>query len=157
LESERRDMTEMILKMKDVTTVYGRTEMLRRVNVGVEKGQVACLLGSNGAGKSTLIKAILGLVKVTGGAITFKGEDITGKKPHEIVSEGIAVVPEGRRVFPKMTALENLRMGAFAGKMDKLVMGERIERVLGLFPPLKSRLHQAAGTMSGGEQSMLSI
>ena len=157
MESERRDMTEMMLEMKDVTTVYGRTEMLRKVNVGVEKGKIACLLGSNGAGKSTLIKAILGLVKITGGTITFKGEDITGKKPHEIVYKGITVVPEGRRIFPKMTALENLRMGAFAEKMGKLVMEERIERVLDLFPALKPRLHQSAGTMSGGEQSMLSI
>jgi branched-chain amino acid transport system ATP-binding protein len=156
LASGSKGETETILEMKDVTTVYGLHEMLHRVNVGVEKAKITCLLGPNGAGKSTLIKAILGLVKITGGSITFKGEGITGSKTHEIVRKGITVVPEGRRIFPKMTVLENLRMGTFA-KMEKAIVEEGLEKVLELFPPLKARLHQVAGTLSGGEQSMLSI
>lgn len=149
-------MPEMILEMRDVTTVYGLNEMLHEVNVGVEREEITCLLGPNGAGKSTLIRTILGLVKTTGGSITFKNEDIIGRKTCEIVRKGITVVPEGRRIFPKMTALENLRIGAFAEK-EKEVIEERMDKVLELFPSLKNRLHQLAGTMSGGEQSVLSI
>lgn len=149
-------MTEMLLTLGDVTTVYGDNEMLRQVSVQVEKGKIVCLLGSNGAGKSTLIKAILGLVKITGGTIMFDGEDITGEKTHNIVRRGISIVPEGKRIFPKMTAVENLRMGAFVEE-DEQAIEERMERVFDLFPRLKERTSQIAGTMSGGEQSMLSI
>lgn len=149
-------MTEMFLTLDDVTTVYGNIEMLRQVNVQVEKGKIACLLGSNGAGKSTLIKAILGLVKVVSGTIAFNGEDITGEKTHRIVRKGISIVPEGKRIFPKMTTVENLRMGAFI-EQDEQAREERMEMVFELFPRLKERARQIAGTMSGGEQSMLSI
>ncbi len=149
-------MTETLLTLDDVTTVYDHIEMLRHVNVQVEKGKVVCLLGPNGAGKSTLIKAILGLVKIVNGTITFNGEDITGEKTHKIIRKGIAIVPEGKRIFPKMTTVENLRMGAFI-EQDEQVIEERMEKVFQLFPRLKERAHQIAGTMSGGEQSMLSI
>jgi len=149
-------MSEPLLTLDNVTTVYGNNEMLRKVCVQVEKGKIVCLLGSNGAGKSTLIKAILGLVKVTGGKITFDGNEITGYKTHMIVRRGISIVPEGKRIFPKMTVTENLKMGAFA-ENDKQVIFSRMEKVFDLFPRLKERSNQVAGTMSGGEQSMLSI
>ena len=147
---------KMLLKMEDVTTVYGRYEMLRNVNVAVREGTVTCLLGSNGSGKSTLIKAILGLVKVVNGEISFNGENITGQKTHHIVRKGISIVPEGKRIFPKMSVHENLRMGAFA-ETDNDIIGQRIEEVFELFPRMREREKQLAGTLSGGEQSMLSI
>ena len=130
--------------------------MLRNVNVQVETGKIVCLLGSNGAGKSTLIKAILGLAKIVSGTVTFDGEDITGNKTHKIVRKGISIVPEGKRIFPKMTTTENLRMGAYNEQHEDIIK-ERMERVFKLFPRLKERAQQVAGTMSGGEQSMLSI
>lgn len=149
-------MTDSILALENITTVYGRNEMLHCVNVNVERGKIVCLLGANGAGKSTLIKAILGLVKITQGKVRFNGEDITNKKTHEIVRRGISIVPEGKRIFPKMNVLENLRMGAFQEK-DENAIQRRLKDVFELFPRLKERTHQLAGTLSGGEQSMLSI
>ena len=118
-------MTELLLTLDNVTTVYDNIEMLRNVDVQVEKGKIVCLLGSNGAGKSTLIKAILGLVKIVDGTITFDGEDITRGKTHKIVRKGISIVPEGKRIFPKMTTAENLRMGAY-NEQDEQVMEERM-------------------------------
>jgi branched-chain amino acid transport system ATP-binding protein len=149
-------MTELLLTLDNVTTAYDDIEMLRNVDVQVEKGKIVCLLGSNGAGKSTLIKAILGLVKIVDGIITFDGDDITKDKTHKIVRRGISIVPEGKRIFPKMTTTENLRMGAYT-EQDEQIIEERMERVFELFPRLKERAQQVAGTMSGGEQSMLSI
>jgi len=149
-------MADSILAIENITTVYGRNEMLRSVNVNVEKGKIVCLLGANGAGKSTLIKAILGLVKITRGKIKFNGEDITNKKTHEIVRRGISIVPEGKRIFPKMNVLENLRMGAYQEKDEKTIQ-QRLADAFDLFPRLKERVNQLAGTLSGGEQSMLSI
>jgi len=149
-------MADSILALENITTVYGRNEMLRSVNVNVEKGKIVCLLGANGAGKSTLIKAILGLVKITRGKIKFNGEDITNKKTHEIVRRGISIVPEGKRIFPKMNVLENLRMGAYQEKDEKTIQ-QRLADAFDLFPRLKERVNQLAGTLSGGEQSMLSI
>ncbi len=149
-------MSESILALENVTTVYGRNEMLRSVNVTVEKGKIVCLLGANGAGKSTLIKAVLGLVKITKGKISFNGDEITNKKTHEIIRRGISIVPEGKRIFPKMNVLENLRMGAYQEKDEKDIQ-KRLADVFSLFPRLKERVSQLAGTLSGGEQSMLSI
>lgn len=146
----------ILLSMENVTTVYGHNEMLHDVSLRIEKGKVTCLLGSNGAGKSTLIKAILGLVKVTQGKITFDGEDITGWKTHKIIERGISIVPEGKRIFPKMSVKENLRMGAYFEKSDQ-VIEQRMEEVFTIFPRMKERLKQIAGTLSGGEQSMLAI
>lgn len=145
-----------ILTMGDVTTLYGQNEMLSNVSIAIESGKIVCILGSNGAGKTTLIKAILGLVKIKQGKITFKGEDITGQKTHQIVRRGIAIVPEGKRIFPKMTTLENLQMGAYAEK-DKRAIDQGLAEVFRIFPRLKERTAQIAGTLSGGEQSMLSI
>lgn len=149
-------MSDLLLTLKDVTTVYGNNEMLRKVNVEIERGKIVCLLGSNGAGKSTLIKAILGLVKVVHGTITFDRQEITHQKPHNIVKSGISIVPEGKRIFPKMTVVENLNMGAYFER-DKKVIAQRMENVFKLFPRLEERRRQVAGTLSGGEQSMLSI
>jgi branched-chain amino acid transport system ATP-binding protein len=146
----------ILLSMENITTVYGRNEMLCNVSLNIEMGKITCLLGSNGAGKSTLIKAILGLVKVTKGKITFEGSDITGQKTHKIVEKGISIVPEGKRIFPKMTVRENLRMGAYFERSDQ-VIEERMEEVFTLFPRMKERVKQVAGTLSGGEQSMLAI
>lgn len=145
-----------MLRMEKVTTLYGHNEMLSEVSINIDPGQIVCILGSNGAGKSTLIKAILGLVKIKSGRIFFQGEDITGDRPHKIVRRGISIVPEGKRIFPKMSTLENLRMGAFA-QSDRQVIARNIEQVFSIFPRLEERTSQIAGTLSGGEQSMLSI
>lgn len=130
--------------------------MLRKVCLEIEKEKLVCLLGSNGAGKSTTVKTIIGLVKPTTGGIQFEGKPIGHLKTNRIVELGIAVVPEGRRLFPKMTVLENLRLGAYFLK-EKVDKRERLEKVFDLFPILKERINQTAGTLSGGEQSMLSI
>lgn len=149
-------MDNALLRFENVTTVYGRNEMLRNINLEVAEGTVTCLLGSNGAGKSTLIKSILGLVKITKGKIFFDGKDITGTPTHKVVDLGISIVPEGKHIFPKMTVRENLNMGAYLEK-DKAKIEKRMEDVFVLYPRLKERIKQVAGTLSGGEQSMLAI
>lgn len=149
-------MDNSLLQLDNITTVYGKNEMLRNVSLTVPEGTVTCLLGSNGAGKSTLIKAILGLVKVTKGKIIFDGKEITGLPTHKVVGAGISIVPEGKRIFPKMTVRENLRMGAYLEK-DNVKIEKRMMDVFVLYPRLKERVNQVAGTLSGGEQSMLSI
>lgn len=150
-------MTDNImLTMENVTTLYGNNEMLTNVSINVETGKIVCILGSNGAGKSTLIKAILGLVQIKSGKIFFQHEEITGLRTHKIVRRGISIVPEGKRVFPKMSTVENLRMGAYA-ESDKKVIEKNLAEVFQIFPRLEERAFQVAGTLSGGEQSMLSI
>ena len=144
------------LELKNVTTIYGKNKMLHDVSVQIPAGQCACLLGSNGSGKSTLIKAILGLTTIVEGKIFFEGRDITGQKTYKAVREGISIVPEGKRIFRKMNVLENLRMGAYIEE-DKDEIELRYEKVFKQFPLLKERLKQIAGTLSGGEQSMLAI
>ena len=144
------------LELKNVTTIYGKNKMLHDVSVQIPAGQCACLLGSNGSGKSTLIKAILGLTTIVEGKIFFEGRDITGQKTYKAVREGISIVPEGKRIFRKMNVLENLRMGAYTEE-DKDEIELRYEKVFKQFPLLKERLKQIAGTLSGGEQSMLAI
>ena len=144
------------LELKNITTVYGNNKMLLNVSLQISKGECVCLLGSNGAGKSTLIKSILGLVKIVEGSVSFKGNDITGQKTHKTVRQGISIVPEGKRIFPKMNVLENLRMGAYKDN-DKKAVEARFEPVFKIFPRLKDRINQVAGTLSGGEQSMLAI
>jgi len=149
-------MDNLLLQLENITTVYGKNEMLRDVSLEVPVGSVTCLLGSNGAGKSTLIKAILGLVKVTKGKIIFDGNEITNWPTHKVIGKGVSIVPEGKRIFPKMTVVENLRMGAYLEKDNDKIL-ERMEDVFNLYPRLKERRKQVAGTLSGGEQSMLSI
>ena len=149
-------MDKLLLQLDNITTVYGKNEMLRNVSLNVTQGTVTCLLGSNGAGKSTLIKAILGLVKVTKGKIIFDGKDITNIPTHKVVGSGISIVPEGKRIFPKMTVRENLAMGSYLEK-DINKIEQRMDDIFILYPRLKESRTQVAGTLSGVEQSMLSI
>jgi branched-chain amino acid transport system ATP-binding protein len=130
--------------------------MLRGVSLTVARGEIVCLLGPNGAGKTTLIRTILGIVKPVAGSIWFEGERVDGRSTHRIVGRGIAVVPEGRRVFPRMTVEENLRMGAFI-EWTPADLDRRREHVFSLFPRLAERRTQKAATMSGGEQAMLAM
>jgi branched-chain amino acid transport system ATP-binding protein len=145
-----------MLTLTNLSTEYDRVPMLRSINLDIPEGHLVCLLGSNGAGKTTTVKTILGLVKPTGGEIRFQGASLSGAKTNQRISHGIAVVPEGRRLFPKMTVGENLRLGAFFVK-NRHEIDERMEKVFLLFPQLKSRITQTAGTLSGGEQSMAAI
>ena len=143
-----------ILEIRDLQVHYGGIEAVKGISLDVPQGQIVTLIGANGAGKSSTLRAIAGLVKPSAGTITFQGEDITGKDSNLIVSRGITLVPEGRRIFPDMTVLENLKIGAYLRKDD---LTEDLNWVFDLFPRLKERYHQAAGTMSGGEQQMLAI
>ncbi|AEI44477.1 ABC transporter ATP-binding protein [Paenibacillus mucilaginosus] len=144
-----------MLELRDVHAYYGAIHALRGVSLRVEPGEIVTLIGSNGAGKSTTLKAICGQVK-TEGDIRFGGRSIASQPPHVTAREGVAHVPEGRRIFPRLSVKENLEMGAFSVK-DKKLIQERIERAFDYFPRLKERYHQAGGTMSGGEQQMLAI
>ena len=143
-----------ILEIKDLNISFGGIKAVDGISMNVEEGKIITLIGSNGAGKSTTLKAISGLLKPQRGSIIYNGEDITGMSPNEIVKRGITLVPEGRRVFPNLTVLENLKIGAYLRK-DKLT--DDIEHVYELFPRLKERHWQLAGTLSGGEQQMLAV
>jgi len=145
-----------MLHLKNIETFYGGIQALKGINISVEEGEIVTLIGSNGAGKSTTLKSISGLVKVKTGNIVFNKEEITNKPAHETSLLGIAHVPEGRRIFPRLSVKENLMIGAFSEK-DKRVIHRRMERVFQYFPKLKDRLEQKGGTMSGGEQQMLAI
>ena len=147
---------EKILSLDGVHAFYGRIQALRGISLDVGQGEIVTLIGSNGAGKSTTLRSINGLVHPREGSIVFQGEDISNKPPHEIVQMGISQSPEGRRVFPRMTVMENLELGAYQRK-DKQGIGEDTERVFGLFPRLAERRQQKAGTLSGGEQQMLAM
>ena len=147
-------MSETILKIEDLQVHYGGIEAVKGISFDVQQGQIVTLIGSNGAGKSSTLRTISGLVKPSGGKITFQGEDITGKDPTQIVTQGVTLVPEGRRIFPDMTVLENLKIGAYLRKDD---LSEDLEWVYSLFPRLKERSWQAGGTLSGGEQQMLAV
>lgn len=149
-------MSETILKIEDLQVNYGGIEAVKGISFDVQEGQIVTLIGSNGAGKSSTLRTISGLVKPSGGKITFRGEDITGKAPTQIVTQGVTLVPEGRRIFPDMTVLENLKIGAYLRK-DKEEIEKDIEWVYELFPRLKERNWQLAGTLSGGEQQMLAV
>jgi branched-chain amino acid transport system ATP-binding protein len=147
---------QTILSVDDVHTYYGTIHALKGVSLDVREGEIVTLIGSNGAGKSTTLRSINGLNHPREGKITFSGEDITDRPPHEIVKLGIAQSPEGRHVFPRMSVFENLEMGAYQ-RGDKAGIREDIDRVYGLFPRLAERKAQKAGTLSGGEQQMLAI
>ena len=146
----------VVLELDDVHTYYGAIHALKGVSLKVHDGEVVTLIGANGAGKSTTLRSINGLNHPREGRITFQGKDITNAPPHEIVKMGIAQSPEGRRLFPRMSVLENLEMGAFQ-RTDKQNFQEDIDRVFGLFPRLAERQQQKAGTMSGGEQQMVAM
>lgn len=145
-----------MLTINKVSTAYGSIPVLKDVSLKVPRGSITCLLGSNGAGKTTMIKTILGLVPALTGEIVFGGKKINGLPTEDIVKSGIAVVPEGRRVFPKMTVWENLQIGACNIK-DKAQVRSSLDKVFTLFPRLAERSSQNAGTMSGGEQQMVAM
>jgi branched-chain amino acid transport system ATP-binding protein len=145
-----------LLEVNEIHVHYGGIEALRGVSLSVEEGEVVTLIGSNGAGKSTTLRAITGLTPASSGSVVIDGEDITRVPAHEIVDRGIALSPEGRHCFPRMTVRENLDLGAYRRRKDVSV-AEDLERVFGLFPRLQEREKQKAGTMSGGEQQMLAM
>lgn len=147
-------MSEAILKISDLKVNYGGIEAVKGVSFDVPEGEIVTLIGANGAGKSSTLRAIAGLVKPAGGKVEFKGEDITGKDPTLIVTKGITLVPEGRKIFPDLTVLENLRIGAYLRNDD---LTDDLNWVYDLFPRLKERSWQAGGTLSGGEQQMLAV
>ena len=144
-----------LLEVRDIRTRYGSIEALKGISLTVDEGEVVTLIGSNGAGKTTTLRSISGLTPASTGTITFAGEEITRVPADEIVGRGIALAPEGRHVFPRMTALENLELGAHHRRGPGIA--EDFNRVYELFPLLKERQQQKAGTMSGGEQQMLAI
>jgi len=147
---------EVLLRLEDVHTFYGRIEALKGISLEVREGEIVTLIGANGAGKSTTLRSISGLNQARKGTITFQGQDITRRAPHEIVELGISQSPEGRRLFPRMSVLENLEMGAFQRK-NRAEIKEDIERVYSLFPRLAERKNQKGGTLSGGEQQMCAM
>ena len=144
------------LELSGITTAYGKADVLNGVSLTVEPGRITCLLGPNGSGKTTLIRSILGLTPPRAGSVRFDGADITGLATHRIVAAGIAGIPEGRKVFPKLTVAENLRIGAYQER-SAAAIASRFEEIYRLFPRLAERKDQLAGTMSGGEQAMVSI
>lgn len=146
----------MKLEIRGLSVFYGQIQALHDLSITVEDGSVTTLLGANGAGKTTLLRTISGLVKARTGEIRLGGEAIHGLEPHRIVEKGIAQSPEGRQVFPNLTVLENLDLGAYTRK-DRAGVKKDLEHVLGLWPRLAERLQQRAGTLSGGEQQMLAI
>lgn len=145
-----------VLRLENVHTYYGNIHALKGVSLDVGEGEIVCLIGSNGAGKSTTLKTISGLLHPRTGDVYLRGQRISGLPPHMVVSRGISQSPEGRKIFPRMTVKENLEMGAFARRPGPDVARD-MERVLQLFPRLRERTSQKAGTMSGGEQQMLAI
>jgi branched-chain amino acid transport system ATP-binding protein len=144
-----------MLQVAGIHTYYGNIQALRGIDIEVRQGEIVTLIGANGAGKTTLLMTICGNPQATRGRVLFEGQDITREPTHAIVRLGIAQSPEGRRVFPRMTVLENLQMGAAI--VDPKYLGEDLERVFGLFPILRQRQSQRGGTLSGGEQQMLAI
>ncbi len=146
--------TRNVLELVDVHSFYGQIHALKGISLEVREGEIVTLIGSNGAGKSTTLRTISGLLAPRNGSVKLRGEDIAGVPAHKVAGMGVAQSPEGRRIFPRMSVLENLQMGAFVrGKVDPA----DLDRVFELFPRLKERTSQNAGTMSGGEQQMLAI
>lgn len=144
-----------MLNIDKVSTFYGKIQALHEVSLTIEEGEIVTLIGANGAGKSTLLMTLCGSPKAETGSILYKGEQLVGKATHHIMRGGIAIVPEGRRIFPQLTVEENLAMGGFFCKREEY--DEQLANVLVLFPRLEERFTQRAGTMSGGEQQMLAI
>ena len=149
-------MSDVLLDVREIDASYGAVGVLDHVSLSVGAGEIVCLIGANGAGKSTVLKCISGLLPTRSGTVVFDGHDITRAPPHRMVELGLAHVPEGRRIFPRLTVLENLRLGAFL-RRDANDIALDIERSFTLFPILAERRSQAGGTLSGGEQQMLAI
>ncbi len=147
---------ENLLTLTNVSSAYGAINVLKDVSLTVGRGEIVCLIGSNGAGKTTTLRCISGIQKISGGEITFANEAIPLIPAHRIVERGLAQVPEGRLIFPRLTVVENLRLGAFT-RHDPREISDGIEHAFSLFPVLSDRRHQTGGTLSGGEQQMLAI
>jgi branched-chain amino acid transport system ATP-binding protein len=145
-----------VLELRNVSTHYGLIAVLRDVNVEIRPGEIVCLLGGNASGKSTTLKTILGMVAPSEGEVLFEGEPIGGRSTTEIVGRGVTMVPENRRLFSRMTVRENLELGSYL-RTDKDKVRKDLDKVLELFPRVKERLHQKAGTLSGGEQQMVAM
>ena len=145
-----------ILEFKNVDTYYGNIQVLYDINLQIYKGELVCLLGGNASGKSTTLKTILGVCKVNKGEVKLNGERIDGKPTKQIISKGVAIVPENRRIFPRMTVLENLELGAYL-RSDHEAVKKDMTEIFELFPRLKERINQAGITLSGGEQQMLAM
>ena len=145
-----------LLSVRDIETYYGSIQALKQISIEVREGEIVTLIGANGAGKSTTLRSINGLNHPRRGRISFQGRDITNEPAHSVVKLGIAQSPEGRKLFPRMTVVENLEMGAFQ-RSDRAGIREDMDRVFDLFPRLQERRHQKAGTLSGGEQQMCAI
>jgi amino acid/amide ABC transporter ATP-binding protein 2, HAAT family (TC 3.A.1.4.-) len=150
------ESTSLALEVKNIESGYGRIQILWGVNVILQEGSVVAILGPNGAGKTTLLKTIMGIIRAWKGSIKMYGLDITNMPPHRRVELGLTMIPEGRRLFPDLTVRENLELGAYTRRAREKI-GETLELVFNLFPRLKERLHQKAGSLSGGEQQMLAI
>jgi branched-chain amino acid transport system ATP-binding protein len=146
----------MLLELEDVRVRYGNIEAVKGITMHVDEGQIVALIGGNGAGKTTTLKTIAGIQATSAGKISFAGEVISTLPSHEVVTRGLSLTPEGRRIFPRMNVRENLEMGAFQ-RTDTSVIKEDMDRIYTLFPVLKERARQAGGTLSGGEQQMLAI
>lgn len=145
-----------MLNVTDIHTYYGNIHALKGISLSVEKGEIVTLIGGNGAGKTTTLRSICGLHRPRSGTITLNGEDLGAYRAHEIVYKGVSMVPEGRGIFARLTVAENLNLGAYTRK-DRSSLQEDIDRVFSIFPRLKERRNQVAGTLSGGEQQMLAI
>ena len=143
-----------LLEVRDVHSYYGNIHALKGLSITVEEGEIVTLIGANGAGKTTTLRTICGVIKPRQGSVSLEGEDLDSFKIHEIVNKGVALVPEGRRIFSRLTVYENLEMGAYH-RADTASVAEDFDRVLVLFPRLEERRNQVAGTLSGGEQQML--
>jgi branched-chain amino acid transport system ATP-binding protein len=144
-----------LLSLEDISVSYAGVPALRNLSLTVERGEVVCLVGSNGSGKSTTLKALVGLVPLAGGSISFSGRKLSGMRTEAIIAQGIGIAPEGRRIFPGLTVLENLKIGAALQQRHDL--GSRLEEIYGLFPRLAERKRQMGWSLSGGEQQMLAI
>ena len=147
---------EPLLQLKNVDTYYGAIQVLYDINVEICDGELICLLGGNASGKSTTLKTVLGVCRIKKGSVTLAGERIDGKPTKTIISKGVAIVPENRRIFPRLTVLENMEMGAYL-RTDRDRVRSDIEKMLALFPQLKERLHKPGVYLSGGEQQMLAM
>ncbi len=145
-----------MLEIRNLSVHYGGIHALQGIDIDVPEGKIVTLIGANGAGKSTTLRSIVGLVKTSGGNVAWNGEKLTGLATKDIVSKGIVLVPEGRRIFPNLTVEENLKLGAYS-RSDKAGIAADEERVFALFPRLKERVRQKGGTLSGGEQQMLAV
>jgi branched-chain amino acid transport system ATP-binding protein len=146
----------MLLQVEGLNVFYGAIQALKGISFDVQEGEIVTLIGANGAGKSTTLKTVSGMIRSRGGSIKFKGKDISSVPPHQVVSGGMAHVPEGRRVFANLSVRENLLLGAYTVS-DRSRVAQTMERVFAWFPRLKERLNQPAGTLSGGEQQMLAM